>query len=209
MVFRICIRCRGAELRSPPHLGGGRGRGDPGGGPRRDRHSVAAASPRSWCRHGMHRLAIRGDGRDYLAVDLSLGVLHEFKRRVGPDCGYMPGLMQVDGEHLGARKMIYDPKKAPYSVCAVLNLMLPAEFMPSFRDKGIPVFRAPERALRAMAHATAYGLLLSDAPPTATDVAPPLDLPVHRRGSARAPRQLGRGPARNSGAARRGGAKPR
>lgn len=34
---------------------------------------------------------------------------------------------------------------------------LPAEFLPAFRAKGIPVFRSPERALRAMAHATAYG----------------------------------------------------
>jgi acyl-CoA synthetase (NDP forming) len=34
---------------------------------------------------------------------------------------------------------------------------LPAEFFPAFRDKGIPGFRSPERALRAMALATAYG----------------------------------------------------
>src|SRR5712691_2942164 len=57
---------------------------------------------------------------------------------------------------------------------------LPAEFMPSFRDKGIPVFRAPERALRAMAHATAYGLLLRDTAPADTDLALPLDLPVQK-----------------------------
>jgi len=34
---------------------------------------------------------------------------------------------------------------------------LPAEFAPSFRSKGIPVFRSPERALRALARVTAYG----------------------------------------------------
>jgi acyl-CoA synthetase (NDP forming) len=34
---------------------------------------------------------------------------------------------------------------------------LPEAFAPSFRDRGIPVFRSPERALRAMAHATWYG----------------------------------------------------
>lgn len=34
---------------------------------------------------------------------------------------------------------------------------LPAAFMPAFRDNGIPAFRSPERALRAMANATGYG----------------------------------------------------
>lgn len=34
---------------------------------------------------------------------------------------------------------------------------LPAEFAPALRDKGVPCFRSPERVLRAMAHATAYG----------------------------------------------------
>ena len=34
---------------------------------------------------------------------------------------------------------------------------LPPDFVPSFRDQGVPVFRSPERALRAMARATAYG----------------------------------------------------
>jgi acyl-CoA synthetase (NDP forming) len=38
---------------------------------------------------------------------------------------------------------------------------LPPDFVPSFRDNGIPVFRSPERALRAMAHATAYGSRLA------------------------------------------------
>ena len=34
---------------------------------------------------------------------------------------------------------------------------IPPEFIAAFRDKGIPVLRSPERALRALAHATAYG----------------------------------------------------
>jgi len=34
---------------------------------------------------------------------------------------------------------------------------LPAEFAPAFRNKGIPMFRSPERALRALARVTAYG----------------------------------------------------
>jgi acyl-CoA synthetase (NDP forming) len=37
---------------------------------------------------------------------------------------------------------------------------LPADFFPAFRNQGIPVFRSPERALRAMAHATWYGRAL-------------------------------------------------
>jgi len=40
---------------------------------------------------------------------------------------------------------------------------LPQDFVPSFRDRGIPVFRSPERALRAMAHATEYGRRLAAA----------------------------------------------
>ena len=38
---------------------------------------------------------------------------------------------------------------------------VPAEFVAAFRDHGIPVLRSPERALRALAHATAYGKALS------------------------------------------------
>ena len=34
---------------------------------------------------------------------------------------------------------------------------IPPEFTAAFREKGIPVLRSPERALRALAHATAYG----------------------------------------------------
>jgi acyl-CoA synthetase (NDP forming) len=39
---------------------------------------------------------------------------------------------------------------------------IPAEFMAAFRDKGVPVYRSPERALRALAHATAYGKALAN-----------------------------------------------
>ena len=38
---------------------------------------------------------------------------------------------------------------------------IPPEFIAAFRDKGIPVLRSPERALRALAHATAYGRTLA------------------------------------------------
>ena len=38
---------------------------------------------------------------------------------------------------------------------------IPPEFIAAFRDKGIPVLRSPERALRALAHATAYGQALA------------------------------------------------
>ena len=34
---------------------------------------------------------------------------------------------------------------------------IPPEFIAAFRENGIPVLRSPERALRALAHATAYG----------------------------------------------------
>ena len=37
---------------------------------------------------------------------------------------------------------------------------VPAEFVAAFRDRGIPVLRSPERALRALAHATDYGRTL-------------------------------------------------
>jgi len=38
---------------------------------------------------------------------------------------------------------------------------VPPEFIAAFRDQGIPVLRSPERALRALAHATAYGRRLA------------------------------------------------
>jgi acyl-CoA synthetase (NDP forming) len=37
----------------------------------------------------------------------------------------------------------------------------PAEFLAAFRQKGVPVLRSPERALRALAHATGYGEALA------------------------------------------------
>src|SRR6185503_479160 len=52
---------------------------------------------------------------------------------------------------------------------------IPPEFIAAFRDKGIPVLRSPERALRALAHATAYGKALRAAGGTAPAIdAPPL-----------------------------------
>jgi acetate---CoA ligase (ADP-forming) len=52
---------------------------------------------------------------------------------------------------------------------------IPPEFIAAFRDKGIPVLRSPERALRALAHATAYGKALRAAGGTAPTIdAPPL-----------------------------------
>jgi acetate---CoA ligase (ADP-forming) len=38
---------------------------------------------------------------------------------------------------------------------------IPAEFQVMFRERGIPVHRSPERALRALAHATRYGRALA------------------------------------------------
>jgi acyl-CoA synthetase (NDP forming) len=57
---------------------------------------------------------------------------------------------------------------------------IPPEFIAAFRDKGIPVLRSPERALRALAHATAYGQALVSAPMNATGVDAPL---LPRRGT--------------------------
>jgi acyl-CoA synthetase (NDP forming) len=52
---------------------------------------------------------------------------------------------------------------------------IPPEFTAAFRDKGIPVLRSPERALRALGHATAYGKTLHAAGGTALTIdAPPL-----------------------------------
>jgi acetate---CoA ligase (ADP-forming) len=53
---------------------------------------------------------------------------------------------------------------------------LPENFVPSFRDKGVPVFRSPERALRAMAHATRYGIQLATADRTSDVVVPNVTL---------------------------------
>jgi acyl-CoA synthetase (NDP forming) len=54
---------------------------------------------------------------------------------------------------------------------------LPAEFATTFRDRGIPVFRSAERAMRALALATAYGRALqatSEAAPVVSAAIPPL-----------------------------------
>lgn len=56
------------------------------------------------------------------------------------------------------------------AVIAVLgdDFPVPPDFIAAFRGAGIPVLRSPERALRALAHATAYGQRLA-----AQDAAPP------------------------------------
>jgi acyl-CoA synthetase (NDP forming) len=52
---------------------------------------------------------------------------------------------------------------------------VPPEFLAAFREKGIPELRSPERALRALAHATAYGKALANPPGKAIVIdAPPL-----------------------------------
>jgi acyl-CoA synthetase (NDP forming) len=52
---------------------------------------------------------------------------------------------------------------------------IPAEFYSMFRERGIPVFRSPERALQALAHATRYGRALAAEDATAPSIkAPPL-----------------------------------
>jgi acyl-CoA synthetase (NDP forming) len=61
---------------------------------------------------------------------------------------------------------------------------VPVEFLTSFRTQGIPVFRSPERAMRALALATAYGRALECAGDRARSAtAPPLPrsgvLPEH------------------------------
>ena len=57
---------------------------------------------------------------------------------------------------------------------------IPPEFIAAFRHNGIPVLRSPERALRALAHATAYGRRLEAREVTAEPIATP-ELP--RRGT--------------------------
>jgi len=52
---------------------------------------------------------------------------------------------------------------------------IPAEFYGMFRERGVPVFRSPERAMQALAHATRYGRALAAAGTTAPSTdAPPL-----------------------------------
>jgi acyl-CoA synthetase (NDP forming) len=72
------------------------------------------------------------------------------------------------------------------AVIAVLgdDFPIPPDFITAFRGSGIPVLRSPERALRALAHATAYGQALAIAPaaPFTLDAALPArrgTLPEH------------------------------
>src|SRR5262249_4782050 len=58
---------------------------------------------------------------------------------------------------------------------------LPEKFLSSFRDQGVPVFRSPERPLRAMAHATAYGRQRAGATLAKSNAALP-DVMLPRRG---------------------------
>src|SRR5436305_5753252 len=65
------------------------------------------------------------------------------------------------------------------TVVAVLgdDFPVPPEFMAAFRAEGIPVLRSPERALRALAHATAYGQALA----SASGKAPAIEAPLLRQ----------------------------
>jgi acyl-CoA synthetase (NDP forming) len=72
------------------------------------------------------------------------------------------------------------PTFARHDKPAVIALLgddfpVPADFISAFRGAHVPVMRTPERALRALAHATAYGQALA-LPPGRVDVidAPPL-----------------------------------
>ncbi len=56
------------------------------------------------------------------------------------------------------------------------EVVLPENFVPSFRDRGIPFLRSPERALRAMAHATAYGRRRARSAAPDTDALPAIVL---------------------------------
>jgi acetate---CoA ligase (ADP-forming) len=58
------------------------------------------------------------------------------------------------------------PTLAQHGKPAVIALLgddfpVPPEFLAAFREKGVPVLRSTERALRALAHATAYGVSLA------------------------------------------------
>ena len=77
------------------------------------------------------------------------------------------------------------PALAAHEKPAIIALLgddapVPPEFLAAFRDKGIPVLRSTERALRALAHATAYGRRLASPLTTAEPLRVP-DLP--RRGT--------------------------
>jgi acetate---CoA ligase (ADP-forming) len=58
---------------------------------------------------------------------------------------------------------------------------LPAEFFTAFRERNVPVFRSPERALRALALATAYGRALQ-APRESASIAAEAMQPLPRCG---------------------------
>jgi acyl-CoA synthetase (NDP forming) len=68
------------------------------------------------------------------------------------------------------------------AVVAVLgdDFPVPPEFLAAFREKNIPVLRSTERALRALAHATAYGTALAAKPKAALSIDAP---PLPRRGT--------------------------
>jgi acetate---CoA ligase (ADP-forming) len=55
---------------------------------------------------------------------------------------------------------------------------IPAEFQAMFRERGVPVFRSPERALQALAHAARYGRALAEANGSAPSISVP-PLPQH------------------------------
>jgi acetate---CoA ligase (ADP-forming) len=57
---------------------------------------------------------------------------------------------------------------------------VPGEFTEAWRAKGVPVFRSPERAFRALAHATAYGQALAVPEGEPLTIAAP---PLPRRGT--------------------------
>ena len=65
---------------------------------------------------------------------------------------------------------------------------IPAEFYRMFRERGVPVFRSPERALQALAHATRYGRALAAPPTTSSSISAPA-LPHH----GTLPEYLGKG----------------
>jgi acyl-CoA synthetase (NDP forming) len=74
---------------------------------------------------------------------------------------------------------VIDSPPKPVAVAILGDEMpLAAEFIAGFRDKGVPFFRSPERALRALALATAYGKALAAARREGTlrvlpEIAPP------------------------------------
>ena len=92
------------------------------------------------------------------------------------------GLAQArDGQGACAAAAILAAGKP--AMIAVLgdDFPIPPEFIAAFRDKGIPVLRSPERALRALAHATAYGRAAGNAASRRRSRSATPDLP--RRGT--------------------------